>query len=65
MRKVFIITMVVLLMIAVVPSAQTAEPQPVEDHNWGGDPDDPACEGWVQLWWYVMNVLYFYPLDVI
>lgn len=66
MRSILVIVMVVLLIIAVVPSAQTAEPQPIEDHIWGGDPDgDPACEGWVQWWWYVMNVIYFCPLDVI
>ena len=66
MRNVLVIVMVVLLLVAVVPSAQTAEIQPIEDHTWGGDPDDdPACMGWVSWWWYVMNVLYFYHLDMI
>lgn len=65
MRNVFVIVMVVLLIIAVVPSAQTAEPQPTEDHTWGGDPDDPAYGWWTSIWALIMNVLYFCPLDVI
>ena len=65
MRSLFVIVVAVLLIIGMAAPIQTAEVQSTDDHTWGGDPDDPACMGWVSWWWYVMNVLYFYPLDII
>ena len=65
MRNLFIIVVAVLLIIGMATPVQTAEVQPTDDHTWGGDPDDPAYEGWVSWLWYVMTVLYFYHLDVI
>lgn len=48
----------------VLSQCETEESQPIGDHTWGGDPDaDPAYEGWVHWWWYVMNVLCFYSCD--
>lgn len=46
------------------PQGETGEIQPIGDHTWGGDPDEnPAYEGWVSWWWFVMNVLYYYSCD--
>ena len=73
MRNLFVIVMAVLLTIAIALPAQaeqaqdvTGQTQPLEDHTWGGDPDDEnEYGGWVHWWWYVMNVLFFYDCDAI
>lgn len=45
-----------------LPQGETEGAQPIEDHTWGGDPDDEdvLISGWVSWWWYVMNILYYY-----
>lgn len=70
MRSLFVTVVAALLLIVMVLPAQAGQVsaedvQPIEDHTWGGDPDDTSVQGWVWWWWFVMNVLYFYHLDVI
>lgn len=66
MRNIFVIAVAVLLLIAVAAPVQAAELPRADDHTWGGDPDKgpPLDDGWLSFWAYVMNVLYFYHLDV-